>query len=169
VSKRPDNGVSPIRRISKDEKDLRRQWPDKKQLASSHNTPLPKPGEKNRIHSVLVALPVIMLIIGLVVYFKGESAQNNGTPILSELVVREGQFKSVSQVSGIGRAKFYLWYITDGRAKGVRVSFSQKQKLSELEKGDALSLEIAPSVVGSNVLWAYRISHDGNELIGPTE
>jgi len=167
VSKKTDKSTSPIRRIGKDEKTSHRQWPDKKQLASSQNIPQPKPGEKNRIHSVLIALPVLMLMIGLFVYFNGERAQNNGTPILSEMVNRTGEFKSVSEVSGIGQPKYYLWYTVDGNSKGVRINAEQKQSLGVLKTGDELSLELAPRVAGSKTLWAYRLHHDGVELIAP--
>jgi len=160
---------SPIRRISKDEKDKRRAWPDKKQLASSHDVPLPKPGEKNRIHSVLVALPVIMLMIGLFVYFKGESAQTSGTPIVSELVTRQGLFKSVSEVSGIGNGKYYLWYTSGDNDKGSRITFEQKERLSALQAGDQLELELAPTVAGSNTLWVYRVVSNGELVIAPSE
>jgi len=146
---------------------MRRQWPDRKHLASEQNIPLPKPGEKNRIHSVLVALPVIMLIIGLFVYFKGESAQNNGAPVLSELVSREGQFKSVSEVSGIGKPKYYLWYTVNGGSKGARIQAGHKERLSKLQPGDELSLELTPTVAGSTTLWAYRVHHNGVEIIAP--
>jgi len=167
LSKHTDESTSPIRRIGKDEKTMRRQWPDKKQLASTQNIPLPKPGEKNRIHSVLVALPVLMLAIGMFIYFKGESAQNSGAPVLSELVNREGQFKSVSEVSGIGQAKYYLWYTVDKGSKGVRISAEQKEQLGAIETGDKISLELTPRVAGSTTLWAYRVYHEGVELITP--
>jgi len=167
LSKNSNNGASPIRRIGKDENTLHRQWPDKKHLASSQNIPQPKPGEKNRIHSVLIALPVLMLMIGLFIYFKGERAQNNGTPVLSEMVSRTGQFKTVSEVSGIGLAKYYLWYTVDDSSKGVRISAEQKEKLGALETGDELSLELAPNVAGSPTLWAYRVHHDEVEIIAP--
>lgn len=167
MTKPSDDPTSPIRRISKDEKSLKRQWPNEKQLASTQNIPLPKPGQKNRIHSVLVALPVLMLMIGLFVYFKGERAQNNGAPILSELVNRTGEFKSVSEVSGIGRAKYFLWYSVEGSAKGVRINAEQKAKLAVLKTGDRLSLELAPTVEGSNTLWAYRVVHGTDEIVAP--
>jgi len=167
LNKSNGNSTSPIRRIGKDEQDARRRWPDKKHLASSHENPIPKPGQKNRIHSVLVALPVLMLMIGLFVYFKGESAQINGEPVLAEMVQRTAQFKSVSEVSGIGKAKHYLWYTFEGRSRGVRVSEAEKQSLSQLVEGDELSLELTPRVAGSKTLWAYRVSHDGLELISP--
>ena len=167
MSKHIDKNTSPIRRIGKEEKTSQRQWPDKKQLASSQNVLQPKSGEKNRIHSVLIALPVLMLMIGLFVYFKGERAQNNGAPVLSEIVSRTGQFKSVSEVAGIGQAKLYLWYMVDGNSKGVRISAEQKETLGKLETGDELALELAPNVAGSKTLWAYRVHHDGVELIAP--
>lgn len=144
---------------------MRREWPDRKQLASTQNIPLPKPGEKNKIQSVLIALPFIMLIIGLFVYFRGESAQNNGEPVLSELISREGEFKSVSEVSGIGTAKHYLWYTDGDKTRGARITFGQVGKLNELSKGDKLELELAPRVEGSSTLWAYRIAHNGNFII----
>lgn len=168
MNKPTGNNASPIRRIGKDEQDARRRWPDKKQLASSHNTPLPQPGEKNRIHSVLVALPVLMLMVALFVYFRGESAQINGEPVLSELVKYDAQFKSVSTVSGIGKAKHYLWYTVEERARGVRVSERQKAALSHLTLGDALSLEMAPRVAGSKTLWALSVKHNDEVLISPT-
>jgi len=120
------------------------------------------------VNSFLVALPVLMLMIGLFMYFNGERAQNNGVPILSELVKREGQFKSLSQVSGIGKSRFYLWYTIDGNAKGARVSEAQQQQLGVLKTGDHLTLELAPTVAGSNTLWAYRITHGESELVTPS-
>ncbi len=169
MSKPTGDPASPIRRISKSEKASNRQWPDKKHLASSHDIPLPKPGEKNRIHSVLVALPVLMLMIGLFVYFKAESAQNNGAPILAQLVAREGQFKSLSDVSGIGRAKHYVWYFVGDDAKGARITDEQRVQLSRLKPGDKLALELAPRVEGSNTLWVYSVSHDGTQLVSPAK
>lgn len=163
------NAASPIRRIGKDEQhrrpEQRRAWPDKKHLASEQNIPLPKPGEKNRIHSVLIALPVLMLIIGLAVYFRAESKQNNGEPVLSELVSREGSFKSVSKVSGIGTPKHYLWYTNGETSRGVRITNEQSIELSELSEGDFLKLDVAPRVAGSNTLWAYKIEHDGAVIL----
>ncbi len=163
------NAASPIRRIGKDEQhrrpEQRRAWPDKKHLASEQNIPLPKPGEKNRIHSVLVALPVIMLIIGLFVYFHAERKQNNGEPVLSEMVSREGEFKSLSEVSGIGTPKHYLWYTSENKSRGVRITAQQRDELSELSSGDALTLNLVPRLSGSSVLWAYQIENNGRVLV----
>lgn len=162
------NNKTRIRRIGKDEQDRRRRWPDKKHLASENQLALPQPGDKNRIHSVLVALPVIMLVLGLFVYFRGESAQNNGTHLLDKLVYKEAQFKSVSEVSGFGKPKYYLWYNIDGSNKGARISFLQKSALGDLAAGDTLKLELAPTVEGSPTLWVYRVSHDGVDVVAPS-
>lgn len=126
---------------------------------------MPQPGDKNRIHSVLVALPVLMLVIGLAVYFRGESKQNNGEPVVAEMISRQGLFKSLSEVSGIGTAKHYIWYTDGERARGARVTARQKAQLAVLNEGDALTLELAPRVAGSTTMWAYRIHHEGKLLI----
>ncbi len=167
MSKPTGDPSSPIRRISKEEKASNRQWPDKKHLASNHDIPLPKPGEKNRIHSVLVALPVLMLMIGLYVYYSSESAQNNGAPVLSAMETRQGQFKSMSKVSGIGQAKHFVWYFVGEAAKGARVTEAQAHQLSQLKPGDDLLLELVPRVEGSNTLWVYSLSYNNTQLISP--
>jgi len=169
LNKPPGNNSSPIRRIGKDEKAAhangQRKWPEKKHLASEHPSVMPKPGEKNRIQSVLIALPVVMLVIGLAVYFRGESAQNNGAPVLSEMVSREVVFKSVSEVSGIGKPKYYLWYTSGDSSRGVRTTAPQQEQLANLSAGDVLNLELAPRVAGSNTLWAYRVFRNGALIV----
>ena len=54
------------------------------------------PKEKNAIHSVLTALPVIMLVAGLYFYYQGESAQSEGTPIIAESRQISGIFTGFS-------------------------------------------------------------------------
>lgn len=151
---------SRIRTLGSDVKDDQRKWPDKKWLASENPEPVVHAGGKNRIHSVLIALPVLMLIIALVLYFNGERAQNNGEFVLNELSEHEVVFVSVSKVSGIGRTKHYLWVLDGDRKRGVRINAKQVPQLSALSAGDALQLQKAPKVAGSNVLWAYKLSHD---------
>ena len=170
MSKHEGNAKSPIRRISKDEElkrpEQRRAWPDKKHKASELDIPMPRPGDKNRIHSVLVALPVLMLVIALFVYFRGESAQNNGEPVLSELVSREGLFKSVTVVSGIGTPKHFLWYTNGDQTRGVRITPEHREKIIGLPEGVAINLDLVPHVAGSTTLWVYKLAHDGDEIIG---
>jgi len=164
-SKNSGKANSRIRRVSADEKEGHRRWPDKKHRASEVDIPLPKPGEKNKIYSILTALPVLMLMIGLAVYFRGESKQNNGDYIEAEMIKREAAFKSFSEVSGIGKAKHYLWYTSEGNSRGVRISADQKHILASLAEGDELSLELTPRVAGSTTLWVFRILQDDEVLL----
>lgn len=154
-----------VRRIDPSEKDSKRQWPKKKWLASENPEPVQQHGQKNRIHSVLVALPVFMLIVGLVIYFRGESAQNNGAFVLAEISEREVLFKSVSKVSGIGKAKHYLWVTEGDRQRGFRIAADQVQEFEAFTGGEVLQVETGPRVPGSKTSWVYTANHEGMSVI----
>jgi len=64
-------------------KEKRYQWPAP---VSEEDAYVPK--EKNPIHSILTALPILMLVAGIYFYYRGESQQNEGAPIFeqSELI-----------------------------------------------------------------------------------
>ena len=157
--------ASPIRKLSKAEQAEGRAWPQKKHLSSENEMSLPKPGEKNRVHSVLTALPFLMLIIGLVFYFRGESAQNNGTLILDQSIELVGDFKGLSKVSGIGTTKHFLWLVTSNGERGVRIKPMQTQLVQELQVGDSVQLDAAPTVEGSKTMWIYSLTHNSVELL----
>jgi len=55
----------------------RYQWPAP---VSEEDAYVPK--EKNPIHSILTALPILMLVAGLYIYYKGESQQRVGRALL---------------------------------------------------------------------------------------
>ena len=141
--------------------------------------PLPDPLDihrasprKNRIHSVLTALPVLMLCAGLYIYFKGESVQKSGTPILTEADHRDVVFDGFSKVQyGSGKGKYYFWYQWEGQQKGARLHYPQRQLLDTqaLQEGEPLSISVAPTVAGSRTLWLYAIQREGNELLPPLE
>jgi hypothetical protein len=156
---------SPIRKLSKEEQAKGRAWPSKKHLSSENEMALPKPGEKNRVHSVLTALPFLMLVIGLVFYFRGESAQNNGALILDQRVELLGEYKGLSKVSGIGTTKHFLWLVTDKGDRGVRIKPEQLAQVRTLQTGDAIQLQAAPTVEGSQSVWVYSVKHDSVELL----
>lgn len=156
---------SPIRTLSKEEQAKGRAWPDKKHLSSENETPLPKPGEKNRIHSVLTALPFLMLIIGLVFYFRGESAQNNGELILEQQIELVGKYKGLSKVSGIGTTKHFLWLVTNKGERGVRIKPAQMDQVQVLKAGDQIQLLAAPTVEGSKSVWVYSLQKDSVEVL----
>jgi hypothetical protein len=119
------------------------------------------PREKNPIHSILTALPVIMLIVGLYVYYKGESEQNQGIPIYAESQEIGGVFTGLSVVKSGSQGRHYLWVENEGSTRGIRIRPDQVQLMEELERGIEIQLSIAPTVTGSGTYWAWRVSQDG--------
>lgn len=115
------------------------------------------PQEKNPIHSILTALPVIMLVVALYFYYQGETEQNEGIPILAESQQLGGIFTGFSVVNSGSTGRHYLWVDTDGETRGVRVRAEQLLALDSLERGVDILLEIAPTVSGSRTLWAWKV------------
>lgn len=124
---------------------------------------------KSRIHSVLTALPVLMLMIALWFYYSGEKAQTSGALILQEAQVLEGLFEGLSVVKGAGEGKHYLWLQAPERKRGARIRPEHTPALAELNKGDAVSVSMAPTVSGSKTLWVYKVSSNGKLLLDLTE
>lgn len=116
--------------------------------------------EKNPIHSVLTALPVIMLIVGLYVYYQGESEQNQGAPIRAESQNVEGVFTGLSVVKSGQQGRHYLWIEEDGSTRGVRIRPDQVPLMQTLKRGMETELSIAPTVSGSKTYWAWRVSQE---------
>ncbi|MFK8078501.1 MAG: hypothetical protein AB8B84_18120 [Granulosicoccus sp.] len=116
-----------------------------------------EPKEKNAIHSVLTALPVIMLVVGLYFYYQRESAQNEGAPILSESRQTSGIFTGFSEVKSGAKGRHYLWINNDGTTRGFRIQPEQLVQLQQLNKGEDIQLQTAPTVSGSRTLWAWKI------------
>jgi hypothetical protein len=116
------------------------------------------PKEKNPIHSILTALPVIMLIVGLYFHYKGESEQNKGAPIYAESLNIAGVFTGLSVVKSGSQGRHYLWIEEDGSTRGVRFRPDQVQFMQELERGVETELSIAPTISGSGKYWAWRVS-----------
>lgn len=155
-----------IRRLSADEQAADRRWPEKKHKASEQQVKA-STYDSNKIYSILTALPAMMLIVGLLFYFKAERSQRTGEYVVDELVSRSGEFKSVSTVSGIGRDKYYLWYTNEKGERGVRINSEQTNALADLSSGDTIELELAPRVAGSNTLWVYRVRHNNTDIVSP--
>ena len=116
------------------------------------------PKEKNPIHSILTALPVIMLVVGLYFYYQGESEQKLGAPIQSESQEIEGVFTGLSVVKSGSQGRHYLWIEEDGSTRGVRIRPDQVLLIEELERGVEMQLSVAPTVSGSGTYWVWRIS-----------
>ncbi len=166
LKKSPLNGNPRIRAIKADEQDENRRWPEKKHLASEHPELLPKPGSKSRIHSVITALPLLMVLAGFYIYFKGENEQSSGTPIVSELVDRQGEYAGVSSS---GSNKHFMWLRDGEKNLGVRITVVQSEQLKSIEKGVMLEVKAAPTVIGSNTLWAYSVKDADGWVLAPTK
>lgn len=150
---------SRIRRVPEGEK-KGRAWPDKSLQASSHpdlfNPDLTK---KNPIYSVITALPVIMLLIGLLFWYQSDNAQQRGQPIIAESVTLKGQFNGVSKASGAGDGQFFFWLMQDGTPKTLRISPEQYAQFGHAEKGGFVSVSAAPTISGSSTLWVLEVVH----------
>lgn len=120
---------------------------------------------KNKIHSILTALPVLMLVVGLYYFYSGESAQNSGSPILDESIDADVVFDGMSVVRSGGEGRHYLWYDDGTRRRGARIHARQVPAVASLRPGDRIAVRLAPTVSGSSVLWAWRVERDQIVLI----
>jgi len=121
--------------------------------------------EKNPIHSILTALPVIMLVVGLYSYYQGESEQTESLPILEHSQSIEGTFTGFSVVKSGAVGRHYLWIDSDGDPRGFRIRPEHRDSLEQLHKGEQTRLDVAPTVAGSRVFWAWRVSQSGKLLL----
>ncbi len=122
------------------------------------------PVRKNPVHSVITALPVIMLLAGLYLFYRQEGAETGGEALLAQSVEVDGAFEGLSSVTSGGDGRHYLWFISEERRRGPRVTAEQARALEVLMKGDRLTVSMAPHVDGSRTLWAWKVLR-GSELI----
>lgn len=108
---------------------------------------------RNPVHAVVTALPLIMLAIGLFIYFYTESRQNQSAPLRAESIELSGTFTGMSETSG----RHYLWVDIDGVAKGIRIQPHQLQLLESLVRGEAVQLQAAPRLSGSRTYWVLQV------------
>ena len=122
---------------------------------------------KKKIHSELTALPLLMVIIGVIYYTLGEKRQAESELVMSESsqhdVVVDG-LSVLKSVSGKG-GKYYFWFQLDGDKRGARVSEADSEYLEHLTTGQQVIVSIAPTVPGSHVKWLYQVHHEGVDLL----
>lgn len=106
-----------------------------------------------------------MLVAGLYVYYRNESAQAESAPIRAESVTVAGSFNGMSKVESGGAGQHFLWIQTNSRTRGARLRPLQFVALQSLQQGDAIKVAMAPSVAGSTTFWLWRLEHDGTLLI----
>lgn len=119
----------------------------------------------DRIYSILSAFPAMMLIAGLIYYYKHEGDETSGELLLAQSQEISGTFKGISAVNPNSRDQYYLWITTVERDRGARLMSDQAEKLATLAIGDALKVWVAPHVEGSKTLWAYKVERNGIVLL----
>jgi len=138
----------------------RYQWPPVRDPNVSYKT-----GTRNPVHAILTALPILMLVAGLYIYYRGESRQSHSAPILAESVETSGTFTGLSATSG----RHYLWLENDGVAKGVRIRTEQVPQLETLVRDMPVKLKIAPSVHESSTYWVWYVEQSGKVFLDAQE
>ncbi len=117
----------------------------------------------DRIYSILTAFPAMMLIVGLIYYYKAEEDQATGELIVEQSEKIHGSFKGFSGVSPNSR-QFYLWINTATRVRGFRILPGQLQALSSsFTVGQELVVWAAPRVEGSKTLWVENVFVTGKD------
>jgi len=127
------------------------QWPPVRDPALSF-----KSEARNPVHSILTALPVIMLVAGFMIYYLAESRQAKGVPILAESLQLSGTFTGLSATGD----RHYLWIALEEGAKGVRVQSDKVALLDTMVRGDPIELHVAPRISGSTTYWAWRVEQN---------
>ncbi|MBX2880891.1 MAG: hypothetical protein KTR32_13200 [Granulosicoccus sp.] len=119
------------------------------------------PRQRNTIHSVLTALPVIMLVVGLYVYYRAESKQTEGAPIREYSTEVDGIFTGLSVVNAGNQGRHYLWFEDNGASRGARLQAEHASKLDLLIRGQLVKIRIAPTVPNSSTVWVWYVEQDG--------
>lgn len=131
---------------------------------------------KSRMHSVLTALPVIMLGAGLWYYYSGEQKQKNSPFILERSEQLDGKFVGLSVVGSGSWGRHYFWVSTvDGesqRKRSVRITSDEALYLTMpkfkeqvgLDPGDTIALRASPTVPGSAILWLQELK-EGDRVV----
>lgn len=119
----------------------------------------------DRIYSILSAFPAMMLIVGLIYYYKHEVDEAGGALLLEQSQRISGILKGVSGLNTNSSDQYYLWITTPERDRGARMLSEQLEKLERLNVGEALDVQVAPRVAGSKTLWVYKIVQDGVVLL----
>ncbi len=148
---------SRIRRVPDSEK-KGRAWPDKSQQASSYPGMLsPDLNKKDKIHSVVTALPVIMLVAGLIYWYANGKNQRMMPPIQAEAVTLAGTFDGVAKEGNAGKEKYYFSLLQEGEPKSLRITSAQHEAFVDGAKGSAIEVIAAPTVSGASTLWVMSV------------
>jgi len=117
----------------------------------------------DRLHSLIVGVPVLVVLIAIGVYLQRSDSEARSPLLLESSVHFAGSFQGSSGTE----SERYLWLIdADGRRRGLRLHVRQEAKLAALARGAGLQVDAAPRAEGG-ALWLVRLAHDGQILIQP--
>lgn len=121
--------------------------------------PIPKV-KKTRTQSVLTALPVLMLMAGLLYHWHTERQQTLSKPIVAAQETWQGVFDRITPRDDKVTGKHFYWVRIGERTRPVRVTYEQKVRLQaeSVPPGSAVELIVAPTVEGSSVMWLVSAS-----------
>lgn len=127
--------------------------------------------KRHPVEAVVTTLPFMMLLIGVVLFYRGEMAESAGRPVIAESIRFAGTFDGLSVVPSGGDGRHYFWFTTpaDDRSRGPRVTAAQAALLRRLSPGDRVVVHIAPHVAGSGTYWAWRVEQGGEVLFDDTD
>lgn len=134
------------------------------------NDPAPTPEtgvRKSRIHSVLTALPLLMVIIGVSYHFSQEKQQRESQLLLDESIQMSGIVEGLSELQPLtgNQGKHFFWFESEGSKRGGRVTQANSLLLGGLPAGDPVDVWLAPTVPGSRTKWVYQVRHQGVDLL----
>jgi len=141
-------------------KSERYEWPPRRLPKEAYVVP-----KRNPIQSILTALPILMLVAGLYIYYQADSAQSHGAPIRIESEELIGTFTGFSVVQSGPEGRHYLWVTENDKSRGVRVQPAQAKLLATLERDTDIILRAAPTVAGSGTVWVWYVEQNGQVLI----
>jgi len=132
------------------------QWPPQRDPNLAYGNKSHHP-----IHALIMALPLLMLMAGLFIYYRGEFAQTLSVPIQAESIEMSGVFTGLSATSN----RHYLWIEQAGLAKAIRLQEMQVAMLDDLVRGEPVQLQVAPTVHESTTYWVVRVEQSGNIIL----
>jgi len=116
--------------------------------------PIPKV-KKTRIQAVITALPVLMLMAGLLYHWHGERQQTQSEPLLAAKEIWVGEFDRITPRDDKIKGKHFYWVRIGERTRPIRMTYAQKNQLlaEAVPPGTSVNLTVAPTVEGSSTMW----------------
>ena len=99
-----------------------------------------------------------MLFAGLFFFYRGESEQTSGAPIVAESVEVQGTFTGLSELKSGSEGQHFLWLTDATGRRGIRIQASEVALFADRERGLPISVDMAPTVSGSSTFWAWRVT-----------